>query len=77
MRVRYTPRPSRRLRNRDYLRPRNLAAAKRVGSAVEAYFQLIASFPQSDRAQDVPQVRKGVVLPWLTPASSDLRQIQN
>ena len=65
MRVRYTPRARRDVSEiADYLRPRNLAAAKRVGAAVEAYFRLIAGFPQSGRAQDVPRVRKGVILPW-------------
>ena len=42
----------------------NLTAAKRVGGAIEAYFRLIANFPRSGRAQDVPRVRKGVIQPW-------------
>ncbi len=61
VRVRYTAaRPSRRLRNRLTISdPEISPPPSGWASAIEAYFGLIAGFPQSGRAQDVPRVRKG------------------
>lgn len=35
-----------------------------MGSAFEAFFKTLSAYPFSGRQQDVPRVRKGVVLPW-------------
>ena len=65
MRVRYTPRARQDLSEiAGYLRPRSPAGARRVGAAFEAFFKTLSAYPFSGRPQDVPRVRKGVVLPW-------------